>query len=51
MALTLETGVFYRHIFMVSCLKLFNKRINTHGESPVVSMTYVAETGQKIFFF
>lgn len=20
-----ETGVFYRHIFMVSCLKLFNK--------------------------
>lgn len=34
-AITVETGVFYRHIFMVSCLKLFNKRINTHGESPV----------------
>lgn len=33
-AITVETGVFYRHIFMVSCLKLFNKQINTHGDSP-----------------
>lgn len=49
-AITVETGVFYRHIFMVSCLKLFNKRINPHVDPAVLMCEHDRPCKDNIFF-